>query len=181
MNVTSSPVARSAATSCVVGRCQAACRARHRVAAGAVTAAMVRGGPSPSRGWGGMVPRPWLQMRTSSIDGSQSRAVGAAAGLMRELTIELVGVWSSCTAACTRRCTLRLHARWGFSYGGVIGGAPGEPPKSINRLDQLYKELARFEEAMSRRGGTTAGHARVFRDDEMNSTPSTIAACHRHG
>ena len=76
---------------------------------------------------------------------------------------------------------LRRYARWGFSYGGVIGGAPGEPPKSINRLDQLYKELARFEEAMSRRGGSTAGHARVFRDDDMNSTPSTIAACHRHG
>jgi hypothetical protein len=75
---------------------------------------------------------------------------------------------------------LRRYARWGFSYGGVIGGAPGQPPKSINQLDRLYKELARFEEAMLRRG-TTAGHARVFRDDEMNSTPSTIAACHRHG
>ena len=65
---------------------------------------------------------------------------------------------------------MRDNARWGFSYGGVIGGAPGEPSMSINRLDQLYKELARFEEAMSCGGTpTTAG------DDEIISTPSTVA------
>ena len=48
---------------------------------------------------------------------------------------------------------LRRYARWGFSYGGVIGGATGEPSIFVNRLDQLYKELGRFEDAMSC-GGT---------------------------
>ena len=68
---------------------------------------------------------------------------------------------------------LRRYARWGFSYGGVIGGAPGEPSISVNRIDELYKELAKFEEAMSCGGAPTI--AGVLGDDEINSTPSTVA------
>ena len=67
---------------------------------------------------------------------------------------------------------LKRYARWGFSYGGVIGGAPGEPGIFVNRLDQLSKELARFEDAMN--GGGTPRTAGALGDDkDHKSTPST--------
>ena len=73
---------------------------------------------------------------------------------------------------------LKRYARWGFSYGGVIGGAPGEPGIFVNRLDQLSKELARFEDAMN--GGGTPRTAGALGDDKGHkSTPST--KYHRHG
>ena len=73
---------------------------------------------------------------------------------------------------------LKRYARWGFSYGGVIGGAPGEPGIFVNRLDQLSKELARFEDAMNG-GGTPRTAAALGDDKDHKSTPPT--KYHRHG
>ena len=63
---------------------------------------------------------------------------------------------------------LKRYARWGFAYGGVIGGAPGESSISVNRLDQLYTELGRFEDAMMCAGGTPMTTS-VLGDDEDDS------------
>lgn len=61
---------------------------------------------------------------------------------------------------------LRRYKRWGFSYGGVMAGAPGETAIYINRLEQLQKELARFEQALGGEGATAPNDVEIVIETE---------------
>ena len=62
----------------------------------------------------------------------------------RRLVVVLMAVVSS--------DVLGRYARWGFSYGGVLPSLDGSvrPPVLVDRIDQLHKEIGRFEAAMAR-------------------------------
>ena len=61
---------------------------------------------------------------------------------------------------------LRRYERWGFSYGGVMAGAPGETAIYINRLDQLQKELARFEQTLGGEDATAPNNVELVIEPE---------------